>query len=195
MSLEAFVLSTGAVALSEMGDKTQLMAVLMAARWRRPRTILAGILAATLVTHSVAAALGAGLGSLLDPRWLRWGMGLGFIAVAVWMLLPEDDDGTEAPPPERSIGWWRLFGLTVVMFVAAELGDKSQAATLMLAAHFQSLAAVIAGATLGEMLAIVPAVLLGQGLLGRLPVRWLHGMAAAVFAALGVAVLLGVAGG
>jgi Ca2+/H+ antiporter, TMEM165/GDT1 family len=174
-----------------MGDKTQLMAVLLAVRYRRPWTIIAGIFAATLITHSTAAALGAGLTALLDPTWMRWGLGLGFIAVAVWMLVPEDDDDEQAAAPVRSLGYWGLFGLTMVMFFAAELGDKSQVATLMLAARFESLLAVIAGATLGEMLAIVPAVLLGQGVLSRLPVRWLHRIAAAVFAVLGVVVLSG----
>jgi len=195
LSLEAFAVSTGAVALGEMGDKTQLMAVLMAARYRRPWTIMAGILAATLITHSAAAALGAGLNALLDPKWMRWGLGLGFIAVAVWMLVPEDDDDDGEAAPVRSMGTWGLFGLTMVMFMAAELGDKSQVATLMLAARFESLLAVIAGATLGEMLAIVPALLLGQGVLSRLPVRWLHGIAAAVFALLGLAVLAGIGSG
>ena len=188
------MLSTGTVALGEMGDKTQLMAVLMAARYRRPWTIIAGIFAATLLTHSAAAALGAGLTELLDPKWMRWGLGLGFIAVGAWMLIPEDDDDDGAAPPVRNVGLWSLFGLTMAVFVAAELGDKSQVATLMLAARFESLAAVISGATLGEMLAITPAVLLGQGMLSRLPMRWLHVAAAVVFAVLGVAVLLGLGG-
>jgi putative Ca2+/H+ antiporter (TMEM165/GDT1 family) len=187
--------STGAVALGEMGDKTQLMAVLLAVRYRRPWTIVAGIFAATLITHSAAAALGAGLTAVLDPTWTRWVLGLGFIAVALWMLVPEDDADGDAPPPVRSLGHWGLFGLTMVMFFAAELGDKSQVATLMLAARFESLLAVIAGATLGEMLAIVPAVLLGQGVLSRMPVRWLHRAAAVLFAVLGVAVLSGLGGG
>jgi putative Ca2+/H+ antiporter (TMEM165/GDT1 family) len=197
LSLEAFAVSAGAVALGEIGDKTQLMAVLMAARYRRPGTIIAGILAATLITHSAAGALGAGLNALLDPQWLRWGLGLGFIAVAVWMLVPEDDDDDDddEAPPARSRSTWGLFGLTMLMFIAAEVGDKSQVATLMLAARFESLLAVIAGATLGEMLAIVPAVLLGQGVLKRVPVRWLHRIAAAVFAALGLAVLSGLGSG
>lgn len=195
MSLDAFLVSTGAVALGEMGDKTQLMAVLLAARYRRPWTIIGAILAATLVTHSAAAALGAGLTALLDPTWMRWGLGLGFIAVAVWMLLPEHDVDGGAPPPVSSLGRRGLFGLTMLMFFAAELGDKSQVATLMLAARFESLSAVIAGATLGEMLAIVPAVLLGQGVLSRVPVRWLHRIAAALFAVLGLAVLSGVGSG
>lgn len=189
-------MSTGAVALGEMGDKTQLMAVLLAVRYRRPWTIVAGIFAATLITHSAAAALGAGLTALLDPTWTRWVLGLGFIAVAAWMLVPEDDaDDAAPPPPVSSLGHWGLFGLTMLMFFAAELGDKSQVATLMLAARFESLLAVIAGATLGEMLAIVPAVLLGQGVLSRMPVRWLHRIAAALFAVLGVAVLSGLGGG
>ncbi len=193
MSLEAFVVSTGAVALGEMGDKTQLIAMLMAARYRRPWTIIAAIFAATLVTHTVAAALGAWLTAQLDPTWLRWGLGLGFIAVALWMLVPEDD-ADAAPAERKNLGGWGLFGLTMILFFAAELGDKSQVATLMLAARFESLIAVIAGAALGEMLAIVPAVLLGQKLLGRVPLRWVHGIAAAVFAALGVAVLSGLGG-
>ena len=191
--LEAFVVSTGAVALGEMGDKTQLMAMLMAVRYRRPWTIIAGIFVAMLISHSAAAALGAGLTALLNPTWLRWGLGLGFIAVAAWMLKPEHDD--DAPPTARVLGPWGLFGLTMIMFLTAELGDKSQIATLMLAARFDALAAVIAGAALGEMLAIVPAVLLGQRVLGRVPLIWVHRSAALVFAVLGVAVLSGLGGG
>jgi Ca2+/H+ antiporter, TMEM165/GDT1 family len=191
--LEAFVVSTGAVALGEMGDKTQLMAVLLAARYRRPWPIVGGIFVATLVTHSLAAVLGAGISALLDPTWLRWGLGFSFIAVAVWMLIPEDED--DAAPDERRYGRWGLFGLAMLMFFAAELGDKSQIATLMLAARYDALAAVICGAVLGEMLAIVPAVLLGHGLLARVPIVWVHRAAAALFAVLGIALLSGLGGG
>jgi putative Ca2+/H+ antiporter (TMEM165/GDT1 family) len=191
MSWEAFAVSAGAVALGEMGDKTQLMAMLLAARWQRPGTIVAAIFVATLLMQSAAAALGATASALLDPAVMRWVLGLGFLAVAAWMLRPEDDDDDDAgsPTAQRALARWGLFGLTFVAFVAAELGDKSQVATLMLAARFESLPAVVAGATLGEMIAIVPAVLLGERVLRKLPVHWLHRLAAAVFGVMGVVVL------
>ena len=176
-----------------MGDKTQLMAVLLAARYHRPWTIIGAIFVATLIMQTAAGALGAGLTALIDPTWLRWVLGLGFIGVAVWMLIPEDDDDG-APPPERR-GHLGLFGLTMLMFFAAELGDKSQVATLMLAARFESLLAVVAGATVGEMLAIVPAVLLGKRMLQRVPLVWVHRVAAAIFAVLGIAALSGLGSG
>lgn len=187
MNLEAFAVSTGVVALGEMGDKTQLLALLLAARFQSPRTIIAGIFAATLANHTLAAALGAWLTQALDPQWLRWGLAASFFAVAAWMLVP-DRASDDAPGAERShLG---VFGITVLAFFLAEMGDKTQIATVMLAAQYGALVTVAAGTTLGMMIANIPAVLLGERVLRWLPIAWVHGIAAAVFALLGVAVLM-----
>jgi Ca2+/H+ antiporter, TMEM165/GDT1 family len=185
--LEAFFVSTGVVALGEMGDKTQLLALLLAARYRAPRAIIAGIFVATLANHAAAAALGAWLTRLLDPSILRWALGLSFIAVALWMLVPDraDDSALQRPASGHSVFW-----LTTLAFFLAEMGDKTQVATVMLAAKYDALVAVTAGTTLGMMIANVPAVLLGDRVLRKVPVAWVHRIAAAVFAAIGLVVLL-----
>ncbi|MFP5399332.1 MAG: TMEM165/GDT1 family protein [Gammaproteobacteria bacterium] len=185
--LEAFAVSTGVVALGEVGDKTQLLALLLAARFRRPGPIVAGILVATLLNHAAAAALGTWITRVVDPQWMRWVLGLSFIAVAAWMLVPDEADEVEG----RGSGRLGVFGLTVVAFFLAEMGDKTQIATVMLAARFDDLATVTAGTTLGMMIANVPAVLLGDEVVRRVPVQWVHRIAAAMFALLGVAVLAG----
>jgi Ca2+/H+ antiporter, TMEM165/GDT1 family len=186
LSLEAFAVSTGVVALGEMGDKTQLLALLLAARYRAPRAIIAGILVATLANHAAAAALGAWLTRWVDPDWMRWLLGASFIAVALWMLVPDraDDDAAGRHATQRSVFW-----LTVVAFFLAEMGDKTQIATVMLAAKYDALWTVTAGTTLGMMIANVPAVLFGERVLTKLPVKWVHRIAAVVFAAIGVAML------
>ena len=185
---EAFWVSTGVVALSEIGDKTQLLALLLAARFRKPLPIILGIFVATVANHTGAAALGAWLQSLIDPQWLRFGLGASFLAVAAWMLVPDavDDDDT------ASAGRWGVFGVTVLAFFLAEMGDKTQIATVMLAARFNSLWWVTAGTTLGMMAANVPAVLFGERAVKFVPIAWVHRSAALVFAAMGVLVLLGV---
>ena len=187
---EAFAVSTGVVALGEIGDKTQLLALLLAARWRRPLPIIAGVLVATLLNHALAAALGTWITSWLDPQWLRWALGLSFLAVAAWMLVPDEAGEVQAGAGGR----WGVFGITVVAFFLAEMGDKTQVATVMLAAKYQQLLVVTAGTTLGMMVANVPAVLLGERVTRWVPVAWVHRIAAVVFAALGVAVLLGAGG-
>ena len=191
MSLEAFAVSTGVVALGEMGDKTQLLALLLVARWRQPWTIAAGILVATLANHAGAAALGTLVTRWLSPEVLRWILGISFIAVALWMLKP-DDAGEEVEG--AGTGRWGVFGLTVVAFFLAEMGDKTQIATVMLAARFDAPVVVTAGTTLGMMLANAPALWLGDALLKRVPIAWVHRVAAVVFMGLGVAVLLGLPG-
>ena len=186
MSGEAFAVSTGIVALGEIGDKTQLLALILAARYRAPRPIIAGILVATLANHAAAAALGAWLTRIIDPHWMRWGLGLSFIAVAMWMLVPDRaDDDLQAKDASRSSVFW----ITTVAFFLAEMGDKTQIATIMLAARFNDLVAVTAGTTLGMMIANVPAVLLGERVVKIVPVQWVHRIAAVVFAAIGVAIL------
>ncbi len=187
MTAEAFAVSTGIVALGEIGDKTQLLALILAARYRAPRPIIAGIFVATLANHAAAAALGAWLTRVIDPQWMRWLLGASFIAVALWMLVPDraDDD-----LPREHTSRHNVFWITTVAFFLAEMGDKTQIATVMLAARFDALIAVTAGTTLGMMVANVPAVLLGDRVVKRVPVQWVHRIAAVVFAAIGVAVLL-----
>ena len=192
MSFEAFAVSTGVVALGEMGDKTQLLALLLVARWRQPWTIAAGILVATLANHAGAAALGTLVTRWLSPEVMRWLLGLSFIAVALWMLKP-DDAGDEVEG--TGTGRWGVFGLTVIAFFLAEMGDKTQIATVMLAARFDAPVVVTAGTTLGMMLANAPALWLGDALLKRVPIQWVHRIAAVVFLALGAAVLLGLPSG
>jgi len=184
---EAFFVSTGVVALGEMGDKTQLLALLLAARFRKPLPIIAGILVATLANHAGASALGSWLTQVINPTWMRYGLGASFIAVALWMLVPDKADDSDATSASR----WGVFGVTVVAFFLAEMGDKTQIATVMLAARYQSLVVVTAGTTLGMMLANVPAVLLGDKAVKFVPIQWVHRIAAIVFAVLGVAMLLG----
>ncbi len=185
---EAFAVSTGVVALGEIGDKTQLLALLLAARFRKPVPIIAGILVATLLNHAAAAALGTWITRTVDPQWMRWGLGLSFIAVAVWMLIPDEADEVEG----RGSGRLGVFGLTTVAFFLAEMGDKTQIATVALAARYTDLWAVVTGTTFGMMLANVPAVLLGDGVAKRVSMRLVHGIAALLFAVLGVMTLFNV---
>ncbi|HET9977649.1 MAG TPA: TMEM165/GDT1 family protein [Burkholderiaceae bacterium] len=186
MTLEAFAVSTGVVALGEMGDKTQLLALLLAARFRAPRPIIAGILVATLANHAAASALGAWLTRVVDPAWMRWLLGASFLAVAAWMLIP---DRADALAGDAAAGRWGVFGVTVVAFFLAEMGDKTQIATVMLAARFDSIVSVTAGTTLGMMVANVPAVLLGERIVRLVPVQWVQRGAAIAFAAIGIAIL------
>jgi len=187
--LDAFLLSTALVALAEIGDKTQLLAFVLAARFRRPWPIVGGILVATLVNHALAASLGAWLTSLVPPHALRWTVGAAFLAMAAWALVPDKVDSDDAL--RTGIG---VFGTTLVAFFLAEMGDKTQVATVALAAQYAGMLPVIAGTTLGMMIANVPAVFVGERLAERLPMRAVHRAAALLFALLGIAVLLGVAG-
>lgn len=186
--MEAFLVSTGIVALAEVGDKTQLLAFVLAARFRRPWPIVAGILVATLANHAAAGALGAFITTLLSPLALRWVLGLSFIGMAIWTLIPDEIDAEAAPRSHHGI-----FVTTLVAFFLAEMGDKTQVATVALAAQYQALLAVVAGTTLGMLIANVPAVLLGDRIATRMPTRLVHAVAAAIFALLGVATLLGAA--
>lgn len=185
--MEAFLISTGVVALAEIGDKTQLLAFLLAAKFRKPWPIIAGILVATLANHGLAGALGAWITAMVGPQTMRWVLGVSFIAMAIWTLIPDklDDEGDSAGIR------YGVFGTTVIAFFLAEMGDKTQVATVALAAQFNALFAVVAGTTLGMMIANVPAVLLGNKIANRIPVRLVHGIAALIFAALGVATLVG----
>jgi putative Ca2+/H+ antiporter (TMEM165/GDT1 family) len=182
--MEALLASFGLVALAEIGDKTQLLSLVLATRFRRPVPILAGIFAATLLNHLAAAAVGAFLGVRLDYPWMRWVIAASFFAIAVWAFFPDADD-IEAPPPRFGV-----FGATAIAFFLAEMGDRTQIATVALAAQFESWLPIVAGTTLGMMAANLPAVLLGRQAMRRLPVRAVHWGAAALSAALGIAVLL-----
>jgi Ca2+/H+ antiporter, TMEM165/GDT1 family len=187
MLLETVAVSTGVVFLGEMGDKTQLLALLLAARFRRPAPIVLGILVATLANHAGAAALGGWLQQLMSGEWLRWVLGGSFVAVAVWMLIP---DAAEEPAAAPATSAWGVFGVTTVAFFLAEMGDKTQVATVMLGAHYPSVLWVTAGTTLGMMAANVPVVWLGDALIERVPMAWVHRAAALVFLVLGAMVLL-----
>jgi putative Ca2+/H+ antiporter (TMEM165/GDT1 family) len=185
--MQELLVSTGVVALAEIGDKTQLLAFLLAARFKKPWPIVAGILAATILNHGLAGAVGAWITTALSPQTLRWVLGLSFLGMAVWTLIPdriEEEEETAA----RRLG---VFGATFVTFFLAEMGDKTQIATVAMAAKFASPWLVVAGTTLGMLIADVPAVFAGDRLSARIPMRLVHGVAAAIFAALGVATLLG----
>lgn len=185
--MEAFLVSTGIVALAEMGDKTQLLALILAVRFRRPWPIVLGILVATLANHALAGAVGAWLTTQLGPDVLRWVLGGSFIAMAVWMLIPDrmDDEDTDAAP---RLG---VFGTTVIAFFLAEMGDKTQIATVVLAAQYNAYFSVVAGTTLGMMLANTPVVWLGERMTRLVPLRVVHLVSALIFFGLGLLALLG----
>ena len=186
--MEAFLISTGVVALAEIGDKTQLLAFLLAARFKKPLPIILGILVATLLNHGMAGALGAWLTSLVSPQLMRWILGASFLAMAAWTLVPDTIDESEAKTANQ-VG---VFSDTVVTFFLAEMGDKTQLATIALAAHYATPVVVIAGTTLGMMLADVPAVFVGNRFAAKIPMKLVRSIAAAVFALLGALTLLGV---
>ena len=186
--MEAFLVSTGVVALGEMGDKTQLLAILLAARFRRPLPIILGILVATLVNHALAGMAGGWVATALGPDLLRWVIGVSFIAMALWMLVPDKVDDEAAGRSER----FGVFGTTVVAFFLAEMGDKTQIATVAMAARYDALVSVVTGTTLGMMLANVPAVFLGDTIARKVSMRLVHGIAAVIFAVLGLLTLFNV---
>ncbi|MEG2045896.1 MAG: TMEM165/GDT1 family protein [Comamonas sp.] len=183
--MDAFFVSTAIVALAEMGDKTQLLALVLAARFRKPWPIVLGILVATLVNHGLAGAVGAWITQWVGPDALRWILGASFIAMAVWMLIPDklDDEGTS------SHSRWGVFGTTVVAFFLAEMGDKTQIATVMLAAKYNAYLWVVAGTTFGMMLANAPVVWLGDKLVKKVPIRIVHLVSAVIFLVLGLLAL------
>ena len=188
-SMEAFLLSTGIVALAEMGDKTQLLSLILAARFRRPWPILWGILIATLANHALAGAVGASVTAWLGPQWLRWILAGSFIAMAAWMLVPDKLDDDDAPDAPRH----SVLVTTIIAFFLAEMGDKTQVATVMLAAQYQTWFAVVAGTTLGMLLANAPVVWFGERVMRRVPVRAVHIVSALIFLGLGLAILFGAA--
>lgn len=184
--MDAFLVSTGIVALAEIGDKTQLLAFLLAAKFRRPVPIVLGIFVATIVNHAFAAAVGAWVSTALGPDVMRWVLGLSFLGMAAWIMVPDKIDEDDA-----KLAKYGVFLTTLIAFFLAEMGDKTQIATVALAARYSSTIAVVAGTTFGMMLANVPAVYFGERIANRVPLRVVHGIAALIFAALGVATLLG----
>ena len=184
--MEAFLISTGIVGLAEIGDKTQLLAFLLAAKFRKPLPIVLAIFVATVANHAFAAAVGAWITSMMGPDVLRWVLGVSFLAMAAWTLIPDklDED-------ETKLAKYGVFLTTLIAFFMAEMGDKTQVATVALAARYHDIVSVVLGTTFGMMLANVPAVYLGDKIANRVSLRLVHGIAALVFAALGVATLLG----
>ncbi len=182
--MNALLIATIVVAIAEIGDKTQLLSLILAARFRRPGIILLGILVATIANHALAGAVGSWITTVLSPEALRWVLGLSFIAMAGWALIPDEFDENEVP--KRAAG---VFVATVIAFFLAEMGDKTQVATVALAAQMNEFTMVVAGTTLGMLLANAPAVLLGNFSAEKLPLKWIRAGAAAIFLLLGLAAI------
>ena len=185
--MESLLVSTGVVALAEIGDKTQLLAFILAARFKKPLPIIAGILLATIINHGLAGALGAWITAAVSPDVLRWVLGLSFLGMAIWTLIPDKIEDEETAVAHR----FGVFGATLVTFFLAEMGDKTQIATVAMAAHYATPVLVVIGTTLGMLIADVPAVFLGDRLAGRIPMKLVHSIAALIFALLGLATLMG----
>jgi putative Ca2+/H+ antiporter (TMEM165/GDT1 family) len=181
--VEAFLVSTGLVALAEMGDKTQLLSLVLAARFRRPWPIVLGILVSTVANHALAAAVGSWIAAQAGPYWMRIAIGVGFLAMAAWALVPDKADAA-------AIHGGSVFIATSLAFFLAEMGDKTQIATVALAARYTAFGAVVLGTTTGMMLANVPVVFLGERIAARLPLKLLRRVAAGAFAVLGVLAFL-----
>ena len=191
MPIESLLVSTGVVALAEIGDKTQLLAFLLAARFKKPVPIILGILAATVVNHGLAGAVGAWITHSISPDILRWVLGASFIGMAIWTMIPDKIEDEETQVAKR----FGVFGATLITFFLAEMGDKTQIATIAMAAHYADPLLVVIGTTLGMLIADVPAVFVGDKLANKIPMKLVHSVAAAVFAVLGVATLLGAGAG
>jgi putative Ca2+/H+ antiporter (TMEM165/GDT1 family) len=185
--MESILVSTGVVALAEIGDKTQLLAFILAARFKKPLPIILGILVATIINHGLAGALGAWITSTVSPDTLRWVLGVSFLGMAVWTMIPDKIEDEETQVAVR----FGVFGATLITFFLAEMGDKTQIATIAMAAHYASPLMVVIGTTLGMLIADVPAVFVGEKLADKIPMRLVHSIAAGIFALLGLATLLG----
>lgn len=183
--MNSLLISTGIIALAEMGDKTQLLAFILAARFKKPIPIILGILAATLINHGLAGALGAWVTSMVNPEVLRWILGSSFIGMAIWTLIPDKIEEEETQIVKR-LG---IFGATFITFFLAEMGDKTQLATIALAAHYAAPLAVVIGTTLGMLIADIPAVFVGNKFARKIPMKLVHSIAAAIFAIMGVLTL------
>lgn len=188
--MDPFLVCTGVVTLAEIGDKTQLLALVLASRFRQPWTIASGILLATLINHAFATGFGAWLTSLASPQVLRWGLGLSFIAMGAWLLVPDRCDADAETPGSRRLG---AFATTAIVFFFAEMGDKTQLATVALGARFGDFLAVLAGTTTGMMLANLPVILIGECFACRLPLHLIRVGAATIFAAIGLIAIVAMA--
>jgi putative Ca2+/H+ antiporter (TMEM165/GDT1 family) len=188
MDVSALTLSAGVVALAEMGDKTQLLSLMLAARYpRQVLAIIAGIFIATIANHACAALLGHWLMTLVSPDVMRWILGASFLGIGLWLLVPDHiDDAADSKVADRAL---QVLMLTVVLFFLAEMGDKTQIATIALGARYEDVVSVTIGTTLGMMLANAPAVWIGQKFTQRMPIKWVHAVAAITFIAIGVATL------
>jgi putative Ca2+/H+ antiporter (TMEM165/GDT1 family) len=189
--MESLLVSTGVVALAEIGDKTQLLAFILAARFKKPVPIILGILVATLINHGLAGALGAWITSAVTPEILRWVLGVSFIGMAIWTMIPDKIEDEETKVAQK----FGVFGATLITFFLAEMGDKTQIATVAMAAHYAAPLMVVIGTTLGMLIADVPAVLVGDKLANKIPMKLVHSIAAAIFAILGIATLFGAGSG
>ena len=186
--MDSLLISTGVVALAEMGDKTQLLAFILAARFKKPIPIILGILSATIINHGLAGALGAWITSMVNPDVMRWVLGASFIGMAIWTLIPDKIEEEETQIAKH-LG---VFGATFITFFLAEMGDKTQIATIALAAHYAAPFEVVVGITLGMLIADVPAVFVGNKFAARIPMKLVHSIAAAIFAVMGVLTLIGI---
>ncbi|ANI99858.1 hypothetical protein A8O14_07120 [Polynucleobacter wuianus] len=189
MDFSALTLSAGVVALAEMGDKTQLLSLMLAARYpKQALAIIAGIFIATVANHACAALLGHWLMTLISPDVMRWILGASFLGIGLWLLVPDHiDDAAGSKVADRA---FQVFTLTVVLFFLAEMGDKTQIATIALGARYEDVISVTLGTTLGMMLANAPAVWIGQKFTRRMPIKWVHAVAAVSFIAIGIATLV-----
>ena len=185
--MDAFFISTGVVALAEIGDKTQLLALILAARFKKPLPIVAGILCATIMNHGLAGVLGAWITTTVRPEVLRWILGASFIGMAIWTMIPDKIESEETQVATK----FGVFGATLITFFLAEMGDKTQIATIALTAHYADPLAVVIGTTFGMLIADVPVVFAGDKLANKMPIKLVHAIAAGVFAVLGAATLLG----
>jgi putative Ca2+/H+ antiporter (TMEM165/GDT1 family) len=189
MDLSALAISTGVVALAEMGDKTQLLSLMLAARYpKQALAIIGGIFIATIANHACAAFLGHWLTSFMSPDLLKWILGLSFVGIGLWLLVPDHiDDAEDSKVADRA---FQVFLLTLGLFFVAEMGDKTQIATIALGAKYSDVLSVTVGTTLGMMLANAPAVWIGQKFTKRMPIKWVHAVAAVTFISIGIATLI-----
>jgi putative Ca2+/H+ antiporter (TMEM165/GDT1 family) len=185
--MESLLISCGVVALAEIGDKTQLLALILAARFKKPTPIILGILAATIANHGLAGAVGAWISATVSPDILRWILSLSFIGMAIWTMIPDKIEEEDTQIATK----FGVFSATLITFFLAEMGDKTQVATVALAAHYAVPLLVVLGTTLGMLIADVPAVFVGDKLANKIPMRVVHSIAAAIFAILGLATLIG----
>ncbi len=180
--MESFLVSTSVVALAEIGDKTQLLSLVLAARYRKPVPIIFGVLVATLINHAGASGIGVWLSNVISPNILNWVVVASFAVMAVWILIPDKLEEGEMVTPKKKMG---VFVVTVISFFLAEMGDKTQVVTVALAAHFHDFIGVVSGTTMGMMIANVPVVFLGHKFADKLPIKAIHMIAAVIFVVLG----------